>query len=1216
MTDSIEEILQSQSNHEFFRNASASLPSLAPNPVQYSVRQWRLKEKLKTLQGILVVCLNIGVDPPDVVKVHPCAKLQCWVDPSTAANGPANNGTKALEIIGNNLKAQYERWQPRARHSLCLDPTIEDIKKTVLSVRKNSKGDRILFHYNGHGVPRPTQSGELWFFNKNFTQYLPLSIWDVFTWIGEPNVFVFDCSAAANIGIALANLRMQKTVPLRDTLILAACGPGELLPMNPRLPADIFSSCLTTPIKVALKLYTYNNHLLKNIDDDILDKIPGKIIDRKTPIGELNWIFTAITDTIAWNVLPRKMFQRLFRQDLLVASLFRNFLFADRVMRQFSCTPVSFPRMPPTHNHSLWQSWDLALDICLSQMPLLNPAAYTNSSFFADQLTAFEVWLDNAEKGCMFRTSEAPAREFEPEQLPIVLQVLLSQTHRFRALKLLARFLDLGPWAVNLSLAVGIFPYVLKLLQSQAAELRGVLVSIWARILALDESCQADLTKDGGWNYFITCLSVKTLSAELKAKACFVLCRLLSNRMSKTLCLSSQFVPSLIAILSDPEAASCNLLKKWVCLCIARFIDDFEEGRHHAWRECIDDCLVSLFRDDNPSVRAAAVYCAGVLIRGSTSAAGSDDTNRLGELEATNIRLGWLILPTLEDGSAIVRLESACACGYLTANAADHIRSIVGQAVKEDKNRTGHFMPKSTSSRTVDDEGSETSASSVSEDFYRLLWLKLQFLSIDPAPWVSETASKIIQFVVRGLIAQQQQEMGRRPIENAVAPHLSPSVASSYATSSPTSTPMSKKKKASFSMLSRSSKAELPEEPIPVLENEPEFLSSALSQSDLPSSNYYDRSIGDFAWNNRSLNDLNVQNVDGSALHKAAITRKLKSAFDLSHTDFVDEKKKLDDPVAVLDNMSESVTCLRFHAFDPVLVMSDEGHKISVWMWEKAARIRTFSNGNLGASRITALEFINESQYGASVLAAGSDDGHVRVWKGATSVSDSVELLAGFAAISEMPSKPQGPGLLMTWQQQFGRLTVGGPLPFLRIWDLERLKCLMQLQTDNSLVTCMNEDQALGNTLIAGCEDGSVRVFDTRLPSDRSNVAIWKEHAGSVVNVHRQMTTPSTVISASIAGDIKFWDLRRSEAVRTVEAHRTGMTSFAVHNYAPVMASGSNNSFIKVYDIYGGVLNMIYYHDGFLDQWMGPLSCLMFHPTELFLAAAAVDSSVSIYGRR
>ena len=77
------------------------------------------------------------------------------------------------------------------------------------------------------------------------------------------------------------------------------------------------------------------------------EEIPGKETDRKTPRGELNWIFTAITDSIAWNTLPRALFQQLFRQDLLVASLFRNFLLADRVLRSLGCTPQSLPRLPP-----------------------------------------------------------------------------------------------------------------------------------------------------------------------------------------------------------------------------------------------------------------------------------------------------------------------------------------------------------------------------------------------------------------------------------------------------------------------------------------------------------------------------------------------------------------------------------------------------------------------------------------------------------------------------------------------------------------------------------------------------------------------------------------------------------------------------------------------------------------------------------------------------
>ena len=36
-------------------------------------------------------------------------------------------------------------------------------------------------------------------------------------------------------------------------------------------------------------------------------RVPGRLNDRRTPLGELNWIFTAITDTIAWNTIPQGM---------------------------------------------------------------------------------------------------------------------------------------------------------------------------------------------------------------------------------------------------------------------------------------------------------------------------------------------------------------------------------------------------------------------------------------------------------------------------------------------------------------------------------------------------------------------------------------------------------------------------------------------------------------------------------------------------------------------------------------------------------------------------------------------------------------------------------------------------------------------------------------------------------------------------------------------
>ena len=38
--------------------------------------------------------------------------------------------------------------------------------------------------------------------------------------------------------------------PLKEVILLAACAANEVLPQNPDLPADVFTACLTTPIKV------------------------------------------------------------------------------------------------------------------------------------------------------------------------------------------------------------------------------------------------------------------------------------------------------------------------------------------------------------------------------------------------------------------------------------------------------------------------------------------------------------------------------------------------------------------------------------------------------------------------------------------------------------------------------------------------------------------------------------------------------------------------------------------------------------------------------------------------------------------------------------------------------------------------------------------------------------------------------------------------------
>uniref|UniRef100_A0A4W4EKB6 Regulatory-associated protein of mTOR n=1 Tax=Electrophorus electricus TaxID=8005 RepID=A0A4W4EKB6_ELEEL len=594
-------------------------------------QSWRMKDRMKTVSVALVLCLNVGVDPPDVVKTSPCARLECWI-------GNIDPPHSQFAVIHLFIIHMTQSLEP-ARYKQSLDPTVDEVKKLCTSLRRNAKEERVLFHYNGHGVPRPTVNGEIWVFNK---------------------------VAAINPNHPLAQMPLPPS--MKNCIQLAACEASELLPMNPDLPADLFTSCLTTPIKIALRWFCMQKSakLVPGVTLDLIEKIPGRLNDRRTPLGELNWIFTAITDTIAWNVLPRDLFQKLFRQDLLVASLFRNFLLAERIMRSYNCTPVSSPRLPPTYMHAMWQAWDLAVDICLSQLPTIieEGTAFRHSPFFAEQLTAFQVWLT------MGVENRNP-----PEQLPIVLQVLLSQVHRLRALDLLGRFLDLGPWAVSLALSVGIFPYVLKLLQSSARELRPLLVFIWAKILAVDSSCQADLVKDNGHKYFLSVLADPYMPAEHRTMAVFILAVIVNNyNTGQEACLQGNLISICLEQLSDPHP----LLRQWVAICLGRIWQNFDSARWCGVRDSAHEKLYSLLSDPIPEVRCAAVFALGTFV--GNSAERTDHSTTIDH------NVAMMLAQLINDGSPVVRKELVVALSHLVVQYESNFCTVALQFMEEEKN--------------------------------------------------------------------------------------------------------------------------------------------------------------------------------------------------------------------------------------------------------------------------------------------------------------------------------------------------------------------------------------------------------------------------------------------------------------------------------------------------------------------------------------------------
>jgi regulator-associated protein of mTOR len=715
----------------------------------YPLQEWRMRDRLKTVSAVLALCLNIGVDPPDVVKTSPCAKMECWIDPSSVNS--VSSGNAPLNQIGKALQTQYEQLSMRTRYKCALDPTVEETRKLATGLRKNARNERVLFHYNGHGVPKPTSSGEIWVFNRNYTQYIPISLYDLQTWVGAPSIFVWDCAEA---GLIIQNflkmsdkhqaenaelLRRDPTAEVTDysdCIHLAACQEKENLPSNPDLPADVFTSCLTTPIPMAVRFFILQNPLPSNITLQDASKIPGTTSERRTPLGELNWIFTAITDTIAWDVLPKPLFKKLFRQDLMVAALYRNFLLAQRVMRKYHCTPQCYPDIPPTHDHPLWQSWDLAVESTLAQLPDLQAAErgersyeYQHSTFFSEQLTAFQVYL-----------SEDATEKKIPEQLPVVLQVLLSQVHRLRALILLSKFLDLGPWAVNLALGIGIFPYVLKLLQSQAMELKPVMVFIWARILAVDQSCQTDLLKDNGYQYFIQILNpagpgmqgVANVS-EHRAMCAFIIAMFCKDfHQGQTVCVNQELIESCLNYFNDVQTP---LLRQWACLCLSMLWVNYPDAKWMGIKCSAHQRLCDLVVDCVAEVRAAMLHAL-------TSFLGIPDlTPQVAQIEES---IASMVLIMASDGNAMVRKELLVFFSTFIARYESRFLVTAYEQLVDEKK--GQSMSRS------DDSDADGFVNNSSNTIVGAVWKEVLIMSVDPHPEIAENACVVVDYVFNALL--------------------------------------------------------------------------------------------------------------------------------------------------------------------------------------------------------------------------------------------------------------------------------------------------------------------------------------------------------------------------------------------------------------------------------------------------------------------------------
>lgn len=1195
-----------------------------PKSVGFELQDWRMKDRLKTVSAALAICLNIGVEPPDQLKTIPGAKMEAWQDPTHPSV------TKALEIIGKSLQAQYETLAIRTRYKQYLDPSVEETKKFCISLRRNAKEERVLFHYNGHGVPKPTPSGEIWVFNKNYTQYIPISLYDLQAWLQAPTFFVWDCSDAGNILSNFhrfvekheqeekENLEKNPEYPVvnyKPYIHLAACGVKENLPTNPLLPADVFTSCLTTPIEMALWFFVLQNPLPSQITPERAKKLPGRLQERRTPLGELNWIFTAITDTIAWTTLPRPLFRKFFRQDLMVAALFRNFLLSQRVMAAYGCHPQSYPELPDTHQHPLWESWDLAVEMALAQLPMLEEKEagnrpdyeFQNSSFFSEQLTAFEVYL-----------AQGAVTHKAPDQLPVVLQVLLSQQHRVRALILLGKFLDMGPWAVNLALSIGIFPYVLKLLQSAASELKPVMVFIWTRVLAVDISCQQDLIKDSGFNYFTSILQPSeglpvVDSLEHKAMCAFILAQLCNGyKPGQMVCNQTDIMLYCLVHIQTQENP---LLRQWACLCISQLWSDMPEAKWRGIRENALGKLSVLVRDVCCEVRAAFLYAM-------TTFLGIPELTD--EVARHEENISWTVIEMANDGNAMVRKELLVYFSKFIKRYETKFWVAAYEQLGEERDYRKSPPPDdgrdhkmglhyATAENRNPDGTVKASAHGVAHNsVFAAVWKHVLIMAVDPHPEVQRNATIIVDYIHSSMLHSPigpatltlMDDINRRLAKSAAAAHADPRPSTptrqdSFSSSTAPAAGLLKRTASYlFTSLPFGNSADhspvdslgkhTPKSPasqrtpLPLRSRIPTDFTPPPDQNDIATPGMYhiakEPNSGNFKprdmsippniplestfleWSIEYFREPQMKPSEaeepGSTDYNERLWRRSRNEAILRETQPQKEtarEGKWTTSAGFFNNQSQP-SKMTFHQFEDHLAVSDDRDTICIWDWKKQDRLSRFSNGNPEGSKISDLQFINEDDQ--AFLLTGSSDGVIRIYRNYDS-DKKIEVASAWRALTHLVPSNVNSGMVFDWQQVSGKLLVAGDVKVIRVWAAAAERCLVDINArSGSCVTSITSDQMTGNVFVAGFGDGAIRVFDARNRPQEAMVRKWKDENDRVwiKSVHMQRGGQRELVSASRNGKVKLWDIRMDKPLRTFRTTNETLRTASVHEHLPVFA--------------------------------------------------------------
>jgi len=180
--------------------------------------------------------------------------------------------------------------------------------------------------------------------------------------------------------------------------------------------------------------------------------------------------------------------------------------------------------------------------------------------------------------------------------------------------------------------------------------------------------------------------------------------------------------------------------------------------------------------------------------------------------------------------------------------------------------------------------------------------------------------------------------------------------------------------------------------------------------------------------------------------------------------------------------------------------------------------------------------------------------------------------------------------LSLSWNTNCDHVLASGSVDqSVLLWDLTNQTVASKIKSHNEKVQSLVFHPLEGHTLLTGCCDNIVRVFDCRTVDQHKK---WEVN-GEVERVVWDHFNPYCCLASTDQGQVQYIDIRKdSGPVWTLSAHSEAVTGLSISSQCPgCITTVSQDRVLKVWDIAGDSPQFVCERDVKLGQLQAMASC-------------------------